>query len=205
MQLNGAAVHLNSAAPFLSPASPITERQHRHSWCLSEALQAHPVSPMVPVAFIPVLSPLCPQSTEQVAAFCRSLHDMKAGCECSSAPQDCAGPQLSTPRQLTDADKLRKVICELLETERTYVKVRAEQSWANAALPCLNGVKFAYSVLCGKRERSQLSPASFATSGNIQRRAEGPTWQSFSEFLGLKLSDGEIPEASTERNFPHTR
>ncbi|XP_063275526.1 rho guanine nucleotide exchange factor TIAM1 isoform X5 [Prinia subflava] len=35
---------------------------------------------------------------------------------------DCAGPQVSTMRQLTDADKLRKVICELLETERTYVK-----------------------------------------------------------------------------------
>lgn len=44
--------------------------------------------------------------------------------DCSAPPQDCAGPQLSTMRQLTDADKLRKVICELLETERTYVKVR---------------------------------------------------------------------------------
>ncbi|XP_058680734.1 rho guanine nucleotide exchange factor TIAM1 isoform X2 [Ammospiza caudacuta] len=60
-------------------------------------------------------------STEQVAAFCRSLHEMNP-CECSAAPQDCAGPQLSAMRQLTDADKLRKVICELLETERTYVK-----------------------------------------------------------------------------------
>uniref|UniRef100_A0A8D2N6C7 TIAM Rac1 associated GEF 1 n=1 Tax=Zonotrichia albicollis TaxID=44394 RepID=A0A8D2N6C7_ZONAL len=61
------------------------------------------------------------KSTEQVAAFCRSLHEMNP-CECSAAPQDCGGPQLSTMRQLTDADKLRKVICELLETERTYVK-----------------------------------------------------------------------------------
>ncbi|KAF4791651.1 T-lymphoma invasion and metastasis-inducing protein 2 [Turdus rufiventris] len=61
------------------------------------------------------------KSTEQVAAFCRSLHEMNP-CECSAPPQDCAGPQLSTMRQLTDADKLRKVICELLETERTYVK-----------------------------------------------------------------------------------
>ncbi|NWY67675.1 TIAM1 protein, partial [Erithacus rubecula] len=61
------------------------------------------------------------KSTEQVAAFCRSLHEMNP-CDCSAAPQDCAGPQLSTMRQLTDADKLRKVICELLETERTYVK-----------------------------------------------------------------------------------
>ncbi|KAG5837480.1 hypothetical protein ANANG_G00239710 [Anguilla anguilla] len=31
-------------------------------------------------------------------------------------------PPPATPRQLSDADKLRKVICELVETERTYVK-----------------------------------------------------------------------------------
>lgn len=42
----------------------------------------------------------------------------------SAHPQEFTGPQLATMRQLTDADKLRKVICELLETERTYVKVR---------------------------------------------------------------------------------
>lgn len=41
----------------------------------------------------------------------------------SPSPQDPSAPQLATMRQLTDADKLRKVICELLETERTYVKV----------------------------------------------------------------------------------
>ncbi|XP_053312709.1 rho guanine nucleotide exchange factor TIAM1 isoform X2 [Spea bombifrons] len=37
-------------------------------------------------------------------------------------PPESSGPQPATMRQLTDADKLRKVICELLETERTYVK-----------------------------------------------------------------------------------
>lgn len=60
-------------------------------------------------------------STEQVAAFCRSLHEMNP-CDPSASPQDPSGPQLAAMRQLTDADKLRKVICELLETERTYVK-----------------------------------------------------------------------------------
>ncbi|XP_029629740.1 T-lymphoma invasion and metastasis-inducing protein 1 isoform X2 [Salmo trutta] len=70
----------------------------------------------------------CRKSTEQVAAFCRSLHDMN--------PSECAttstSPSLDSPfrpiatgtasRQLSDADKLRKVICELVETERAYVK-----------------------------------------------------------------------------------
>ncbi|XP_050984916.1 rho guanine nucleotide exchange factor TIAM1 isoform X4 [Labeo rohita] len=65
-------------------------------------------------------------STEQVAAFCRSLHEMNPSSEVVSSP---SGPESSslppsnaTPRQLSDADKLRKVICELVETERTYVK-----------------------------------------------------------------------------------
>ncbi|KAL4608586.1 T-lymphoma invasion and metastasis-inducing protein 1 [Arapaima gigas] len=64
------------------------------------------------------------KSTEQVTAFCRSLHDMNSLESASSPNLDVAvaPPPASTPRQLSDADKLRKVICELVETERTYVK-----------------------------------------------------------------------------------
>uniref|UniRef100_A0A8C2BAP7 TIAM Rac1 associated GEF 1b n=1 Tax=Cyprinus carpio TaxID=7962 RepID=A0A8C2BAP7_CYPCA len=65
-------------------------------------------------------------STEQVAAFCRSLHEMNPSSEViasSSGPESSSlPPSNATPRQLSDADKLRKVICELVETERTYVK-----------------------------------------------------------------------------------
>uniref|UniRef100_A0A671MEU8 T-lymphoma invasion and metastasis-inducing protein 1-like n=1 Tax=Sinocyclocheilus anshuiensis TaxID=1608454 RepID=A0A671MEU8_9TELE len=65
-------------------------------------------------------------STEQVAAFCRSLHEMNPSSEVvssSSSPESSSlPPSNATPRQLSDADKLRKVICELVETERTYVK-----------------------------------------------------------------------------------
>uniref|UniRef100_A0A8C1XMB2 TIAM Rac1 associated GEF 1b n=1 Tax=Cyprinus carpio TaxID=7962 RepID=A0A8C1XMB2_CYPCA len=64
--------------------------------------------------------------TEQVAAFCRSLHEMNPSSEVvssSSGPESSSlPPSNATPRQLSDADKLRKVICELVETERTYVK-----------------------------------------------------------------------------------
>uniref|UniRef100_A0A3P8STV1 TIAM Rac1 associated GEF 1 n=1 Tax=Amphiprion percula TaxID=161767 RepID=A0A3P8STV1_AMPPE len=60
------------------------------------------------------------QSTEQVAAFCRSLHDMNpVECVSSSPSPDSPFPPPATLRQLSDADKLRKVICELVETERT--------------------------------------------------------------------------------------
>ncbi|XP_052432904.1 rho guanine nucleotide exchange factor TIAM1 isoform X1 [Carassius gibelio] len=66
------------------------------------------------------------KSTEQVAAFCRSLHEMNPSSEIvssSSGPESSSlPPSNATPRQLSDADKLRKVICELVETERTYVK-----------------------------------------------------------------------------------
>uniref|UniRef100_A0AAR2J9D3 TIAM Rac1 associated GEF 1b n=1 Tax=Pygocentrus nattereri TaxID=42514 RepID=A0AAR2J9D3_PYGNA len=62
--------------------------------------------------------------TEQVAAFCRSLHEMNPSSEVvspSSGPESSTGC-VNVPRQLSHADKLRKVIWELVETERTYVK-----------------------------------------------------------------------------------
>ncbi|XP_027129278.1 T-lymphoma invasion and metastasis-inducing protein 1 isoform X5 [Larimichthys crocea] len=75
-------------------------------------------------------------STEQVTAFCRSLHDMNP-LECpmsssSSSSSSSLSPSpvsalpptagAATQRQLSHADKLRKVINELVETEKTYVK-----------------------------------------------------------------------------------
>ncbi|XP_060689484.1 rho guanine nucleotide exchange factor TIAM1 isoform X1 [Hemiscyllium ocellatum] len=60
------------------------------------------------------------KSTEQVTAFCRGLHELSPP-NMSSQPSDSLPHQVPS-RQLTDADKLRKVICELVETEQTYVK-----------------------------------------------------------------------------------
>ncbi|XP_022537150.2 rho guanine nucleotide exchange factor TIAM1 isoform X1 [Astyanax mexicanus] len=74
------------------------------------------------------------KSTEQVTAFCRSLHDMNpvealpSSSSSSSSSSSCIPSPISpvpapaTQRQLSDADKLRKVISELVDTERTYVK-----------------------------------------------------------------------------------
>ena len=80
---------------------------------------------------------LCQQSTEQVTAFCRSLHDMNPHERPMSSSSSSSSSSLSpspvsalpptagsaTQRQLSHADKLRKVIGELVETEKTYVKV----------------------------------------------------------------------------------
>uniref|UniRef100_A0AAY5EG88 TIAM Rac1 associated GEF 1a n=1 Tax=Electrophorus electricus TaxID=8005 RepID=A0AAY5EG88_ELEEL len=57
-------------------------------------------------------------STDQVTAFCRSLHDMNPAEVLPVSPTSAPTAQ----RQLSDADKLRKVISELVDTERTYVK-----------------------------------------------------------------------------------
>ncbi|XP_051972119.1 rho guanine nucleotide exchange factor TIAM1 [Xyrauchen texanus] len=77
------------------------------------------------------------KSTEQMTAFCRNLHDMNStegpvSCSSSSSTSSMSSscvpspisplPVLFNPRQLSDADKLRKVISELVDTERTYVK-----------------------------------------------------------------------------------
>ncbi|XP_073685542.1 rho guanine nucleotide exchange factor TIAM1 isoform X1 [Garra rufa] len=76
------------------------------------------------------------KSTEQVTAFCRNFHEMNStegpvSCSSSSSTSSSSScvpspitplPVLITSRQLSDADKLRKVISELVDTERTYVK-----------------------------------------------------------------------------------
>ncbi|XP_035289285.1 T-lymphoma invasion and metastasis-inducing protein 1-like isoform X2 [Anguilla anguilla] len=60
---------------------------------------------------------------EQVSGFSRGLQEMSPSDSSSPVSPDSPGPPLATtPRQLSDADKLRKVISELVETERTYVK-----------------------------------------------------------------------------------
>ncbi|XP_034538996.1 T-lymphoma invasion and metastasis-inducing protein 1 isoform X1 [Notolabrus celidotus] len=76
------------------------------------------------------------KSAEHVTAFCRSLHDMNSlDCPMSSSssssssslspsPVSALPPAAATAtqRQLSHADKLRKVINELVDTEKTYVK-----------------------------------------------------------------------------------
>ncbi|ERL85712.1 hypothetical protein D910_03127 [Dendroctonus ponderosae] len=55
----------------------------------------------------------------QVTGFCRSPVETRKAISSTTNP-----PTSSTPsRQLSDAEKLRKVIMELVDTERTYVKV----------------------------------------------------------------------------------
>uniref|UniRef100_A0A7N8XYX2 TIAM Rac1 associated GEF 1a n=1 Tax=Mastacembelus armatus TaxID=205130 RepID=A0A7N8XYX2_9TELE len=56
--------------------------------------------------------------TEQVTAFCRSLHEMNPLDPVSALPPTGG---TAAQRQLSHADKLRKVIGELVETEKTYV------------------------------------------------------------------------------------
>ncbi|KAJ0061548.1 hypothetical protein NL108_005699, partial [Boleophthalmus pectinirostris] len=80
--------------------------------------------------FLPNFSP---QSSEQVIGFCRSLNDINtpeasssssSSSSLSPSPVSAAPPAVgtATQKQLTHADKLRKVINELVDTEKTYVK-----------------------------------------------------------------------------------
>lgn len=61
------------------------------------------------------------RSAEQIAALCRSFHDTQPnGMEGPSEGQD--PPPRPLARHLSDADRLRKVIQELMDTEKSYVK-----------------------------------------------------------------------------------
>ncbi|XP_011302498.1 protein still life, isoform SIF type 1 isoform X5 [Fopius arisanus] len=61
------------------------------------------------------------KTAEQVTGICRSPGDTRKSSPTGSVVSSHS--QVLTPsRQLSDAEKLKKVICELIETERTYVK-----------------------------------------------------------------------------------
>ncbi|KAL5293086.1 TIAM1 family protein [Megaselia abdita] len=57
------------------------------------------------------------KTAELVTGFCRSPQETR-----KSSPTGSVASSVTPSRQLTDAEKLRKVILELVETERTYVK-----------------------------------------------------------------------------------
>ncbi|KAF3831212.1 hypothetical protein GH733_000835 [Mirounga leonina] len=62
-----------------------------------------------------------PPSAEQIAALCRGFGDTQSdGMEGPRGPRD--PPPRPLARHLSDADRLRKVIQELMDTEKSYVK-----------------------------------------------------------------------------------
>ncbi|XP_055627879.1 protein still life, isoforms C/SIF type 2 isoform X3 [Toxorhynchites rutilus septentrionalis] len=62
------------------------------------------------------------KSAEQVTGFCRSPQETRKSSPTGSVASSVSNAMLTPSRQLTDAEKLRKVILELVETEKTYVK-----------------------------------------------------------------------------------
>lgn len=64
------------------------------------------------------------KTAEQVTTYCRSPQETRKSSPTGSVTSSATSNAVLTPsRQLTDAEKLRKVILELVDTERAYVKV----------------------------------------------------------------------------------
>lgn len=64
------------------------------------------------------------KSAEQVTGFCRSpVESRKVTSPTGSIVSNTSQAGLTPSRQLSDAEKLRKVILELVDTEKSYVKV----------------------------------------------------------------------------------
>uniref|UniRef100_A0A182K6X6 Still life n=1 Tax=Anopheles christyi TaxID=43041 RepID=A0A182K6X6_9DIPT len=62
------------------------------------------------------------KSAEQVTGFCRSPQETRKSSPTGSVASSVSNVMLTPSRQLTDAEKLRKVILELVDTEKSYVK-----------------------------------------------------------------------------------
>lgn len=60
------------------------------------------------------------KTAEQITGFCRSPQETRKSSPTGSVTSSMAG--LVPSRQLTNVEKLRKVVLELVDTERTYVK-----------------------------------------------------------------------------------
>lgn len=63
------------------------------------------------------------KTAEQVTTYCRSPQETRKSSPTGSVTSSASNAVLTPSRQLTDAEKLRKVILELVDTERAYVKV----------------------------------------------------------------------------------
>lgn len=65
------------------------------------------------------------KTAEQVTTYCRSPQETRRASPTGSITSSASNAVLTPSRQLTDAEKLRKVVLELVDTERAYVKVFA--------------------------------------------------------------------------------
>lgn len=63
------------------------------------------------------------KTAEQVTGFCRSPVETRKSSPTGSVVSNTSQALLTPSRQLSDAEKLRKVVLELVDTERAYVKV----------------------------------------------------------------------------------
>ncbi|XP_039294133.1 protein still life, isoform SIF type 1 [Nilaparvata lugens] len=95
------------------------------------------------------------KTAEQVTGFCRSPQETRKSSPTGSVVSrgECSQALLTPSRQLTDAEKLRKVILELIDTERTYVK-NVLFSVGSAFLYYVNHFKL-YSSFCASHSKAQ--------------------------------------------------
>lgn len=63
------------------------------------------------------------KTAEQVTTYCRSPQGTRKSSPTGSITSSASNAHLTPSRHLSDAEKLRKVILELVDTEKAYVKV----------------------------------------------------------------------------------
>uniref|UniRef100_A0A182NIS4 Still life n=1 Tax=Anopheles dirus TaxID=7168 RepID=A0A182NIS4_9DIPT len=108
------------------------------------------------------------KSAEQVTGFCRSPQETRKSSPTGSVASSVSNVMLTPSRQLTDAEKLRKVILELVDTEKSYVKyylepLKRETFLSNAEITALFGniqeiVTFQRQFLNNLEEALDLEP-----------------------------------------------
>lgn len=85
--------------------------------------------PHNPISFKPI----------QVTGFCRSPQETRRSSPTGSINSSASNAMHTPSRHLSEAEKLRKVVLELVDTERTYVKV-CITSWCENTVEKSNNV-----------------------------------------------------------------
>lgn len=93
--------------------------QHQYNNSTTQQLQQQPHNTTVTTT----TTWTWPVNRVKVTGFCRSPQETRKSSPTGSVTSSVSTTALTPSRQLTDAEKLRKVVMELVDTERTYVKV----------------------------------------------------------------------------------
>lgn len=111
------------------------------------------------------------KTAEQVTGFCRSPVETRKSSPTGSVVSNTSQTLMTPSRQLTDSEKLRKVVLELVDTERAYVKVKTQTNNPTISIKSKKKLLDFYSSFAAlEQSPRELSGAAEEGNVSVERR-----------------------------------